>query len=163
IIQDVTKLRELERRVEVESAEPTPTGDAEVEDPPATYGLLGASPAIGRVHAIIAKVAKSDATVLITGESGTGKELVARAVHEQSERRDGPFVAVNCGAIPATLIESELFGHARGAFTGAVTARTGLFRTADSGTILLDEVGDLPPPLRVKLLRVLQERSFTPV
>jgi PAS domain S-box-containing protein len=163
IIQDVTKLRELERRVEAESPEPATAGDVELADPPAINGLLGVSPAIARVHAIIAKVAKSDATVLITGESGTGKEVVARAVHAQSERRDRPFVAVNCGAIPAPLIESELFGHTRGAFTGAVAARTGLFRTADGGTILLDEVGDLPPPLQVKLLRVLQERSFTPV
>jgi two-component system, NtrC family, response regulator PilR len=162
IIQDVTKLRELERRVEAED-EGAPAVEAEIDDPPAINGLLGTSPAIIRVHAVIAKVAKSDATLLITGESGTGKELVARAVHAQSARRDRPFVAVNCGAIPENLIESELFGHARGAFTGAVAARTGLFRSADGGTILLDEVGDLPLALQVKLLRVLQERSFTPV
>ena len=162
IIQDVTKLRELERRVEADS-ETLEAIDAAVEDPPPTNGLLGTSPAIARVHAVVAKVAKSDATLLVTGESGTGKELVARAVHAQSHRRDRPFVAVNCGAIPENLIETELFGHARGAFTGAVSARPGLFRSADSGTILLDEVGDLPLPLQVKLLRVLQERSFTPV
>ena len=162
IIQDVTKLRDLERRVEAES-EAIVVADSEIEEPPATNGLLGTSPAIARVHAVIAKVAKSDATLLITGESGTGKEVVARAVHAQSGRRDRPFVAVNCGAIPETLIETELFGHARGAFTGAVAARSGLFRSADGGTILLDEVGDLPLALQVKLLRVLQERSFTPV
>ena len=162
IIQDVTKLRELERRVGAED-EATAAIEVAADDPPPTNGLLGTSPAIARVHAVIAKVAKSDATLLVTGESGTGKELVARAVHAQSARRDRPFVAVNCGAIPENLIESELFGHARGAFTGAVSARPGLFRTADSGTILLDEVGDLPLSLQVKLLRVLQERSFTPV
>jgi two-component system response regulator PilR (NtrC family) len=163
IMQDVTKLRELERRFEAETVADVQVPDLEIEDPPETNGLLGTSPAITRVHAVIAKVAKSDATLLITGESGTGKELVARAVHAQSARRDRPFIAVNCGAIPADLVESELFGHTRGAFTGAVAARTGLFRTADGGTIFLDEVGDLPLPLQVKLLRVLQERSFTPV
>ncbi len=125
--------------------------------------LVGKSPRMKIVRALIAKLANSDSTVLITGESGTGKELAARAIHEMSLRRDQAFVPVNCGAIPEELLESELFGHVRGAFTGAVNARQGRFQLAHGGTLFLDEIGEMSPKLQVKLLRVLQEREFEPV
>ena len=122
--------------------------------------LVGVSDAIGGVRELIAKVAPTDATVLLQGESGTGKEVIARLVHDCSERTDGPFIPVNCGAIPAELLESELFGHEKGAFTGAVAARKGRFELAEGGTLFLDEIGDMPYDMQVKLLRVLQERVF---
>lgn len=122
--------------------------------------LVGASGAIQNVRKMIKKVSASDASVLILGESGTGKEVVARNIHYQSTRRDKNFVPVNCGAIPPDLLESELFGHEKGAFTGAISARKGRFEMADGGTLFLDEIGDMPLNMQVKLLRVLQERCF---
>jgi DNA-binding NtrC family response regulator len=113
-----------------------------------------------RLLGLIARVAPSDGRVLITGENGTGKELVAAAIHAGSPRSTGPFVKLNCGAVPKDLVESELFGHEKGAFTGAVTARKGRFELAHEGTLLLDEIGDMPMPMQVKLLRVLQEGQF---
>jgi two-component system response regulator PilR (NtrC family) len=112
------------------------------------------------VYDLIEKVAASRANVLVAGESGTGKELVAKAIHYNSERKDKPFIAVNCGAIPENLLESELFGHEKGSFTGAVQQKAGLFEVANGGTLFLDEIGELPPSMQVKLLRVLQEREF---
>jgi transcriptional regulator with PAS, ATPase and Fis domain len=123
-------------------------------------GVIASSDAMHQVFRLVENLQHSEATVLITGESGTGKEVVARAIHQHSLRRDGQFVAVNCGALPGELLESELFGHARGAFTGAHRDRVGRFELASNGTLFLDEIGDLPLPLQVKLLRVLQERTF---
>ena len=126
-------------------------------------GLVGNSPAMRTVQKAIGMLADGEATVLITGETGTGKEVVARAIHQHGRRGAFPFVAVNCAAIPADLLESQLFGHVRGAFTGAVADRAGSFREAAGGTLFLDEIGDMAPPLQAKLLRVLQERLVTPV
>ncbi len=122
--------------------------------------LVGISDAIQKVRSLVTKVAPAEATVLLQGESGTGKEVIARLVHDCSERANGPFVPVNCGAIPGELLESELFGHEKGAFTGAVSARKGRFELAEGGTLFLDEIGDMPYEMQVKLLRVLQERTF---
>ena len=136
-----------------------------VAPPPsaAFEGLIGGSPAMQAIYEVIRQVAPAKSAVLITGETGTGKELVARAIHHQSPRRDGPFVPLNCAAIPAELLESELFGHTRGAFTGAQAARTGKFELADGGTLFLDEIGDLAYGLQAKLLRVLQENVIEPI
>jgi DNA-binding NtrC family response regulator len=130
------------------------------EGPP---GLIGSSEVIARLCRLIARVAPTQSTVLIRGESGTGKELIARAIHEQSGRSMHPLVRVNCGAIPESLLESELFGHVKGAFTGATERRVGRFEMAGQGTLLLDEMGELPLGLQVKLLRILQEREYEPV
>ncbi|HEX6241082.1 MAG TPA: sigma-54 factor interaction domain-containing protein, partial [Polyangiales bacterium] len=129
----------------------------------ATRGLVGKSPSIQAMLRMIEKVAPTQATVLIMGENGTGKELVARAIHAGSARSDRPFVAANVSAFNDNLLESELFGHKRGAFTGAVADKRGLFEEADTGTFLLDEVGDMSAALQSKLLRVLQEGTFMPV
>ncbi len=138
-------------------------GEAAAPRGSATDGLVGRSPAIERVRAMVAKVARSQAPVHISGESGTGKELVARMIHETGPRRDGPFVPINCGAIPTELMESEFFGHKKGSFTGAVADKVGLVQTAEGGTLFLDEVADLPLHMQVKLLRVIQEKTIRPV
>ncbi|WP_297055856.1 sigma-54 dependent transcriptional regulator [Thermosulfurimonas sp.] len=126
-------------------------------------GIIGRSPAMRRLFSLLPKIARAESNVLITGESGTGKELVARAIHRLSPRKDKPFVVVNCAGIPATLLESELFGYKAGAFTGAKCDKPGLFARAHGGTIFLDEIGDLPPDLQVKLLRVVEYKTFTPL
>jgi two-component system, NtrC family, response regulator AtoC len=125
--------------------------------------LVGASPSMQQVYTLIDQVSATDATVLITGESGTGKEVVARTIHDKSKRKDGPFIAINCAAVPAALLESELFGHAKGAFTDAKQARQGLFQQAHGGTLFLDEIGEMALELQPKLLRAIQERKVRPV
>jgi two-component system response regulator PilR (NtrC family) len=170
IFEDISKQREVEEKLRLED-ELRRAREFDLEQKPAgvedadfyVEGIIGKSGGIEKIYHLVQKVARNSTNVLITGESGTGKELIARAIHLNGSRKNMPFVAVNCGAIPETLIESELFGHARGAFTGAVADRLGLFKQADQGTIFLDEVGELPLHLQVKLLRVLQEKAFTPV
>lgn len=125
--------------------------------------IIGQSDEIRKVLSFIERVADSDSTILVTGDSGTGKELIAKAIHHNSPRASNPFVPINCGAIPSELLESELFGHVKGAFTGATNSRAGRFELAHNGTVFLDEIGDMSPDLQVKLLRVLQERCFEPV
>ncbi|NUS39221.1 MAG: sigma-54-dependent Fis family transcriptional regulator [Lysobacter sp.] len=148
------QLQELLRRASLKRID----DDARREEP--TFGPTGRSAAVLRLSRMIDQVAAFDTTVLILGESGTGKEVAARAIHARSPRKDKPFVAINCGAIPPDLLESELFGHEKGAFTGALTQRKGRFEMAEGGTLLLDEIGDMPMAMQVKLLRVLQERVF---
>jgi two-component system response regulator PilR (NtrC family) len=170
IFEDITKQKQIEEKVRMEE-ELRRAREVELKQDIAGTensefhfeGVIGKNGGIGKIYQLIRKVATSNTNILISGESGTGKELVARAIHLNGPRKNKPFVAVNCGAIPESLIESELFGHVRGAFTGAVADHTGLFKQADQGTIFLDEVGELPLHLQVKLLRVLQDKSFTPV
>src|SRR6476469_7320066 len=131
----------------------------QLQDRGAFGELVGNSESIRKIYTLIEQVAPSSASVLITGESGTGKELVARTIHRMSPRKDRPFVAINCSAIPESLMESELFGHEKGAFTGAASRRPGCFELADTGTLLLDEIGEMPALLQAKLLRVIEERA----
>lgn len=128
--------------------------------PDGFMGMIGQSERMQRLYRLVEKVADSDSTIIIQGETGTGKGLVAKAIHERSYRKDKPFVQINCGAIPENLLESELFGHVKGAFTGAVTAKPGKFEVANGGTIFLDEIGDMSPDLQVKILKVLEENEF---
>jgi len=170
IFEDITKQREFEEKVRLQE-ELRQAREVELQTRSKNFadsefhfeGVIGKNGGIAGIYRLVQKVATGSTNVLITGESGTGKELVARAIHFNGPRKEKPFVAVNCGAIPESLIESELFGHVRGAFTGAVADHVGLFKQADQGTIFLDEVGDLPLHLQVKLLRVLQEKTFSPV
>ena len=127
------------------------------------HTIIGSSDKTRRLQQLIDSIAPADVSVLVTGESGCGKELVAQAIHDRSERRHRPFIAVNCGAIPADLLESQLFGHKKGAFTGAIADHRGKLQEADTGTLFLDEIGDMPLSMQVKLLRVLQERNVTPI
>jgi DNA-binding NtrC family response regulator len=161
VIDGAVKLRVGDTVIAVDPTDQTV--DLELSTEPRFGSLLGRSPAMREVFARLAKVAASDATVLITGESGTGKELAARSIHEASDRAAGPFVVVDCGAITSSLIESELFGHRKGAFTGAVGDRVGAFAAADSGTVFLDEIGELPIDMQTRLLGALERREVTPV
>ncbi len=163
--RDITSQKESERQkeIEIQYVQATERRDSAKFIVKGTSGLVGESKLFLKVIDLAERVSKSDATVLLYGESGTGKELIARAIHQGSRWSDGPFVAVNCGAIPESLIESQLFGHKRGAFTGAVSDHTGFFREAMNGTLFLDEIGELPLHVQATLLRALQERTVRPV
>jgi PAS domain S-box-containing protein len=162
ILRNVDERLAAERRIELLTAEAEFLRDT-AREAAGMGGMLGGSAAMKELFESLKRVAATDATVLVTGETGTGKELIARSIHEASGRKDKPLVRVNCAAIPGTLMESEFFGHERGAFTGATTRREGRFALADGGTIFLDEVGELPLDLQAKLLRVLQEGEFEPL
>ncbi len=152
--QIVAKALKTRQLAEEEATSPTEDGSG------ARFGIIGQSPGLAELYGVLERVADSPTTVLITGESGTGKELVARALHDHSSRRNKPFIKVNCAAIPKELIESELFGYERGAFTGAVSSKPGRFELANGGTLFLDEIGEIPVEMQVKLLRALQESEF---
>jgi two-component system response regulator PilR (NtrC family) len=156
---ELPRLRELVNSA-LKLSDPLPETGTTEDDPGL---LLGKSPEIKRLRGQVRKLARSQAPVFISGESGSGKELVARMIHLQGPRREGPFVAVNCGAIPSELMESEFFGHKKGSFTGAVDNKAGLFQSANGGTLFLDEIADLPLPMQVKLLRAIQEKAVRPV
>ncbi len=160
---DLKMLRRLVETALRLNSEQQPADDREDEDHPAAATLLGKSAAMESIRNMTIKLARNQAPVYISGESGTGKELAARLIHQQGPRSKQAFVAVNCGAIPQELMESEFFGHKKGSFTGAVTDKNGLFQTADGGTLFLDEVADLPLPMQVKLLRAIQEKSIRPI
>jgi transcriptional regulator with PAS, ATPase and Fis domain len=149
--------------IRIRSVFPMAMVPEDLERPRSMDGVIGSSGVLKELFSVIDRVADTDCTVLVTGESGTGKELIARAVHASSRRAGGPFVAVNCGAIPEALLESELFGHARGAFTGAHAAKVGRIALASGGTLFLDEIGEMPLALQVKLLRLLQAKEYSPV
>jgi len=167
ILNDVSHLRSMEERLQLHErmtqllAETSPAPS--INETANEVAMVGESQVMKQILSLVDRVAASDASVLISGESGTGKELIARAIHLRGARHNKPFVAVNCGAIPESLIESELFGHKKGSFTGAINDTPGLFKQADSGTIFLDEIGELSPQLQTKLLRVLQEQQIRPV
>ena len=152
--------RALQTAASMEELTAAPAGKKAPEDAGPVPGLIGTSASMQKIYKLVGQVARSDATVLLMGESGTGKELIARAIYANSPRAARPYVAINCAAIPDTLLESELFGHERGAFTGALTQRIGKFERADGGTIFLDEIGDMPLALQAKLLRILQNGEF---
>ena len=156
-------LKELVAVVERALAQPGPRASDDAQEPGDAIPLVGRSPAMQEIYRVIARMTQADLTVMISGESGTGKELVARALHEFGKRKNGPFVAINMAAIPRELIESELFGHERGAFTGAQARSTGRFEQANGGTLFLDEIGDMPMEAQTRLLRVLQEGEYTTV
>ena len=145
---------------------PKATGHLTVHEPlnfEESDGIIGRNTKMQQIFRLVKRVARSDSTVIINGESGSGKGLIARAIHRNSERKDNPFITINCGAIPENLLESELFGHVKGAFTGATTSKTGKFELAKGGTVFLDEIGDMSPSLQVKILRVLEEKEFEQV
>jgi DNA-binding NtrC family response regulator len=164
---DINELDQAVGRVLMRAGEQDTSFSISADDPykgkNKCFSMAGHSPAMREIYKTIGLIADKPVNVLIMGESGTGKELVARAIHESSDRRDGPYVAVNCAALVETLLESDLFGHEKGAFTGAVSKQLGKFALAENGTLFLDEVGELSPTIQAKLLRVIQEREYTPV